>query len=271
MTAITQIFVEDGIVAWEMADSQVVACIVMPTYNERMNIERVLDEIYVQDCPGTELHVLVVDDNSPDGTAEIVREYMRRNGNVHLLLRRRKDGLGKAYAAGMTYALDVLAPDVILEMDADRSHSPADIPRLIAEVQGGADCVIGSRYVEGGNLPADWGVHRRFTSTCANFAARTLLGISDVKDCSGGFRAIRCEMLRKIPLDALDVRGYAFQAVLLEEILHRGGTIREIPITFHDREFGASKMALSDVIEGFTAFTRVRANRIAERLAEGVA
>lgn len=273
MNTITKILVEDGIVSWESYDSgeqQIKSvCIVIPTYNERYNIEKVLDLIYRTNkefADRATLRVLVVDDNSPDGTAEVVRKYMQKNENVHLLLRKEKEGLGRAYIAGMQYALDIFAPDVICEMDADLSHNPEDIARMLQAIEDGSDCVIGSRYVTGGSVPLNWGIHRKVTSTCANLAARTILGIPDVQDCSGGFRAIRASLLRKIPLQQLNVKGYAFQAVLLEEIVQKGGKVSEVPIDFSDRELGSSKMTMHDVLEGFTAFARVRAGRIAERL-----
>lgn len=249
------------------------ACIVMPTYNEAENIERILTLLFehMQHAPAEGrvlLNVLVVDDNSPDGTAKIVREYGRRNPYVHLLFRANKEGLGKAYIAGMRHAMDILDPDVIIEMDADLSHDPADVPRLIAAVRSGADFAIGSRYVDGGGIPEDWGAHRKLVSACANLATRSLLGISDIKDCSGGFRAIRAGMLKHIDLDSLDVRGYAFQAVLLESAIHHGARVCEIPIKFANRDVGESKMTWRDMVEGFTAFAKVRARRVRTALAE---
>lgn len=252
---------------WEIAsvaeEESLRVCVVMPTYNEAQNITRVLDLIYEQAAVRTHrISVLIVDDNSPDGTADIVREYRLRNPNVHLLLRTQKEGLGKAYIAGMQYAMATLGPDVIFEMDADLSHNPADIFRMLEEVGKGADCVIGSRYVDGGSIPDDWGIHRKITSSCANLATRMLLGIDGIRDCSGGFRAIRTSVLSRIDLENLHVRGYAFQAVLLEEIVHHGGKVREIPIAFADREAGSSKMRMKDMLEGFTALGRVRMRRM---------
>lgn len=243
------------------------ACVVMPTYNEAPNIKRTLDTIFHHGRKQERTHpfiisVLVVDDSSPDGTAAIVEEYRQSNPHVHLLLRREKDGLGAAYIAGMKHALQALKPDIIVEMDADGQHGPADLMRLLEEVRKGADFAIGSRYVEGGTIPSSWGPGRRFISACANAVTRTMLGVRGIRDCSGGFRAIRASLLEKVDFDGLRVKGYAFQAVLLEEAVHRGAIVREIPIAFGDRAIGESKMGLRELFEGFYIFAGVRARRI---------
>jgi dolichol-phosphate mannosyltransferase len=243
------------------------ACIIVPTYNEAGNIKHLLDKIFENDrrhaaATGVSLHVLVVDDNSPDGTAAIVEEYMRTNAAVHILKRADKNGLGAAYIAGMRHALNTLNPDLVFEMDADFSHNPDDIYRLIAEIERGADFVIGSRYIPGGSIPANWGAHRKFISRAANLYAKTVLSLADVKDCTGGFRAIRASALRSIDLDGLSVKGYAFQVSLLDAILRAGNTVREVPITFTDRTIGNSKMRLRDVTEGGITVLRMRAQRL---------
>ncbi len=252
---------------WELADaprlSGLRACIVIPTYNEVHNAGRILDLIRARASIEThEISVLIVDDSSPDGTADVVRDRMREDPHIHLLLRARREGLGKAYIAGMEYAMARLRPDVIFEMDADLSHDPEDIFRMLEGIEAGADCVIGSRYVEGGTVPAGWGAHRRIVSSCANAATRLLLGVRGVRDCSGGFRAIRVSVLERVRFDRMRVNGYAFQAVLLEEIISLGGKVREIPIAFADRDAGRSKMRVKDLLEGFTAFGRVRLRRM---------
>jgi dolichol-phosphate mannosyltransferase len=224
--------------------------IVMPTYNEVSNITEMLDEIMDIKVPKHEVHVLVVDDNSPDGTGSLVKAYP--NKRVHLFRRETKEGLGRAYIAGMLHALDTLHPDIVMEMDADFSHDPQAIPLLVDAIDKGADFVIGSRYVPGGKIPEGWGPHRVLISRTANLATRTILGIQGVKDCSGGFRAIRADLLRKIDLEHLHVNGYAFQAV------RQNAIVAEVPITFANRRAGDSKMSFSDMMEGFTALTRVR-------------
>lgn len=242
------------------------ACVVVPTYNEAQNIKRTLDLVFHherrQEKDPFVLHVLVVDDGSPDGTAAIVEDYRLTNPRVHLLRRKEKNGLGAAYIAGMRHALATLKPDAIMEMDADGQHDPADIVRLLGGLRGGADFVIGSRYVDGGSVPASWGPRRKFISACANLVTRTMLGTRGVKDCSGGFRAIRASLLETVDFDSLRVKGYAFQAVLLEEALHRGAIVREVPIAFSDRTNGESKMGLRELTEGFHVFAGIRARRL---------
>ena len=244
------------------------ACIVLPTYNEAKNIKAHLDKIFEceRNQPDKEhlvqLSVLVVDDSSPDGTADIVREYQKYNPKVHLLLRTVKEGLGKAYIAGMQHAIELLDPDVIFEMDSDGQHNPDDIYRMLAWNKQGFDFIIGSRFVEGGSVADSWSFGQRIKSICARKTTQILLGLHGVKDCSGGFRAIRANLLKQMDLDNLNVRGYAFQAVILEEASHLGAAIKEIPIHFGDREEGESKMGLNDMLEGFWLFTRIKAKRI---------
>jgi dolichol-phosphate mannosyltransferase len=242
------------------------ACIVIPTYNESRNIKRLLDRIFAQEKlhkqQGVPLCVLVVDDNSPDGTAKIVKFYRHANKNVHLLLRKEKNGLGAAYTAGMQHALKTLRPDIVLEMDADGQHSPSDVYRLIGQIQQGADFVIGSRYVPGGSVPRTWGVHRKLISRCANFYTKTLLRTGQVKDCTGGFRAIRASTLRKINLQELNAKGYAFQVTLLHAAIRKHAKVVEVPIAFHDRTAGESKMRAKDMIMGSLLILKLRAKEL---------
>ena len=223
--------------------------IIIPTFNERDNIGLLIDALQSQfPSLAHEMHILVVDDNSPDGTAEVVRELRHRYANLHLI-EGRKAGLGAAYIRGMRFALDVLQADVIFEMDADFSHKPEDVPRLLNEIDAGADFVIGSRYVNGGSIPPEWGLLRRLNSWGGNIAARYIVGISRVRDCTAGFRAIRAALLRRIDLDRLGVQGYAFQVVLLYAAIMEEAVIREVPVEFIDRQHGESKLGISDIIE----------------------
>jgi dolichol-phosphate mannosyltransferase len=223
--------------------------IIVPTYNERGNIVQLITALQsqFQRLP-QDMRVLVVDDNSPDGTAELVRQTMRKYSNVHLITGS-KAGLGAAYIRGMTYALGTLGADVVFEMDADFSHDPADVPRLLAALENSADFVIGSRHVAGGSIPAEWSVWRKLNSAGGNWVARYVAGLSSIRDCTAGFRAIRATVLQRIDFTALRVKGYAFQVALLHQAVTLGAVVIEIPVHFVDRKQGISKLGLRDIIE----------------------
>lgn len=223
--------------------------VIIPTYNERDNIGLLIQALQtVFPSLPHDMHILVVDDSSPDGTAEAVRQARVRWSNVYLLTGA-KQGLGAAYIRGMDHALTVLHADAVMEMDADLSHKPEDVPRLIAALDEGADLVIGSRYVPGGSIPAAWGLLRRLNSKWGNIFARYIAGMRRVRDCTAGFRAIRASLLRQIDLGALRVQGYAFQIALLHEAVMLDARIREVPVEFIDRARGATKLGLSDIVE----------------------
>jgi dolichol-phosphate mannosyltransferase len=223
--------------------------IIIPTFNERENIQALVPELDKQfGQMAHKCQILVVDDNSPDGTAEAVRELQHKFDNIHLITGE-KNGLGAAYMRGMKYAVDTLQADVVFEMDADFSHKPEDVPRLMAEIDAGADFVIGSRYVLGGTIPKEWGWHRKLNSWGGNAVARNVAGIYGVRDCTAGFRAIRTMLLRKINLSNLRVQGYAFQVALLHAAKTEGAIIEEIPVEFVERSQGESKLGLRDILE----------------------
>ena len=223
--------------------------IIVPTYNEAGNIIPLVEALRVQALSiPHEMHVLVVDDNSPDGTGHLVQEEMLQDARLHLLSGE-KAGLGAAYVRGMQYAMDELAADVVFEMDADFSHKPSDVPRLLAGIEAGADFVIGSRYVPGGSIPVDWALHRRLNSRLGNILTRYLVGLRSIHDCTAGFRAIRTSLLRKTGLADLGVQGYAFQVALLHEAILNKAIVKEIPVDFVDRTRGESKLGLRDISE----------------------
>ncbi|MBV8065712.1 MAG: polyprenol monophosphomannose synthase [Actinobacteria bacterium] len=228
------------------------ATICLPTYNERANIEPMIRALEPLD-----VHVLVIDDNSPDGTGDIADRLAAENAFVSVLHREKKEGLGPAYVAGFHQALADGA-DFVLEMDCDFSHDPADVPRLIAACGEGADLALGSRYVPGGGT-VDWGRGRRFVSTAGSWYARALLGVS-VRDLTGGFKCYRRRVLESIDLDAIRSRGYAFQIETTYRALRLGFSVVEVPIVFSDRTEGTSKMSRAIVLE---AVTRVPALRFA--------
>jgi dolichol-phosphate mannosyltransferase len=223
--------------------------LIIPTYNERENIGRLIDQLQEVFRPlPHEMQILVVDDSSPDGTANVVRERQSRTPNVHLL-EGRKQGLGAAYIRGMRYALDELKADAVFEMDADFSHQPCDVPRLIAALEQGADFVIGSRYVRGGTIPKEWALYRRLNSRFGNLVARYVAGIYRVRDCTAGFRAIRGAVLRGMDMQAFRVQGYAFQIALLHAAVAEGAKVVELPVDFVDRTAGESKLGIKDIVE----------------------
>jgi len=223
--------------------------IVIPTFNERGNIGRLIEELQNQfSSIDHQMEILVVDDNSPDGTAELVRAQQLRWPNVHLLSGEKR-GLGAAYIRGMRQAIDVLKADAIFEMDGDLSHKPADVPRLLSALEAGADIVIGSRYVPGGRIPREWPLHRRFISWLGNQLARHVTGIDRVHDCTAGFRAIRESVIRNVHQDRFRVRGYVFQVALLHAAIVDGAKVIEVPVEFVDRTVGESKLGIGDIIE----------------------
>ena len=219
--------------------------IVMPTYNERQNIEIMAGRIR-ESTPDADL--LVVDDNSPDGTGDLAEKLAEADPHVHVMHRTEKAGLGKAYLAGFTWALE-RGYDVIVEMDADGSHRPEDLPRLLAAVADGADGVIGSRWVPGGKV-VNWPKKREVLSRGANIYTRVMIGFS-VKDATGGYRAYKASTLRRIDLSNVESTGYSFQVDITVRIIKAGLRIVEVPITFVEREHGASKMSNSIIMEAF--------------------
>ena len=223
--------------------------LIIPTFNERGNIGRLIDELQaIFPSLPHDMQILVVDDNSPDGTVEVVRERQSRSTNLHLL-EGKKQGLGAAYIRGMRYALGHLSADAVFEMDADFSHKPSDVPRLLSALERGADFVIGSRYVPGGSIPQEWGLHRRMNSRFGNIVARYVAGMYRVHDCTAGFRAIRGDVLRRMDFGDFRVQGYAFQIALLHAAFIGGAKIVELPVEFIDRTVGESKLGLKDILE----------------------
>jgi dolichol-phosphate mannosyltransferase len=220
------------------------AWLVLPTYNEAGNLEPIVARSLAE-LPD-DARVLVVDDASPDGTGAIADRLAAANpGRVEVLHRTGKRGLGPAYIAGFRRALSAGA-GLVLEMDADFSHDPADLPRLLAATEG-ADLAIGSRYVAGGRVEA-WSPSRRLLSRGGSAYARRVLGLQ-VRDLTGGFKCFRREVLEAIDLDAIDSRGYAFQVEMTYRAVRRGFRVVEVPIVFHDRRAGASKMTAAIAAE----------------------
>jgi dolichol-phosphate mannosyltransferase len=231
-----------------------VLCVCLPTYNERENVEKMVDALGA--VLGGEGIVLVIDDHSPDGTGVIADRLAAKREWVHVLHRPRKEGLGPAYIDGFRRALE-LGADLVLEMDCDFSHAAADVPRLV-QAAADADLVLGSRYVAGGGT-RNWGLLRRLISRFGSLYAQVILGLH-VRDLTGGFKCYRRAVLEAIDLDAIDSKGYAFQIETTYRTLRAGFRVVEVPIIFVDREVGGSKMNNSIVVE---AVWKVPALRLA--------
>jgi dolichol-phosphate mannosyltransferase len=230
----------------------------LPTYNERENIEAMLRALALLD-----VRVLVIDDNSPDGTGEIADRLAAELDAVGVMHRERKEGLGPAYLAGFRRALAEGA-DLIVEMDCDFSHDPTDVPRLVAAAEDGADLVLGSRYVPGGGT-ANWGLLRRIVSWGGSFYARVVLGVR-IRDLTGGFKCYTRRVLETIDLDAIHSKGYAFQIEGTYRTLRKGFRVREVPIRFADRTQGTSKMSRTIFLEAVVNVPRLRFAAIRGRL-----
>src|SRR5579872_192 len=223
--------------------------VVLPTYQEADNIEEMLRRIRVA---APEAEVLVVDDSSPDGTARIASAVAAELGGVNVLVRSEREGLGPAYRAGWRWAMD-RGFEAIISIDADGSHDPEAIPSLLAPLEGGADLVMGSRYIPGGAVPG-WPLHRLLLSRTGSRYASVMLGLP-VHDATGGFRAYRAELLRRIDLSTLRANGYAFQIELVHRSVALGAKVVEVPITFIDRRLGTSKMHAGIIREALMLVT----------------
>ncbi|MDY0108759.1 MAG: polyprenol monophosphomannose synthase [Candidatus Krumholzibacteria bacterium] len=230
--------------------------VVIPTYNEAENIGRLIPQILAQD---PRLSVLVVDDNSPDGTGKIVRKLADYGGRVNLLMRERKQGLGPAYRAGFKHILENTDHDAVFEMDADFSHDPAALPMFLREIAM-SDLVVGSRYLHGITV-VNWPLSRLILSVGANLYAQRITGLP-IKDCTGGFKCFRREVLEALPLDRITSDGYSFQIEVNYHVWKRGYRIREIPIMFVDRQVGVSKMSRRIIWEAAWMVWYLRCKRV---------
>ena len=224
-------------------------CFVLPTYNEEENIENIIQQILKEEKNQSKhtFSILVVDDNSTDETQAIVQRYTLLNSKVHLVTGQKK-GLGDAYKRGFNYALNDLQADLIFQMDSDGQHDTSLITHFVSSIEEGRDVVIGSRFVEGGTTP-DFSFSRLIMSKVGNLLVRYVGGITQVKDCTSGYRAIRASYLKELDFSYLSTRGYSFQSSLICDLAWRGANISEIPIEFSSRQGGDSKLALRDQIE----------------------
>ena len=224
-------------------------CFVLPTYNEEENIGNIIQQILKEEKSLSKhtFTILVVDDNSTDETQTIVQRYISLNSKVHLVTGQKK-GLGDAYKRGFKYALNDLKADLIFQMDSDGQHDTSLIPDFVSYIEEGKDVVIGSRFAEGGTTP-DFSFSRLLMSKVGNLLVRYVGGITQLQDCTSGYRAIRASYLKDLDFSYLSTRGYSFQSSLICDLAWRGANISEIPIEFSSRQGGDSKLALRDQIE----------------------
>jgi dolichol-phosphate mannosyltransferase len=224
--------------------------IIIPTYNEAENLGPLVSAILALEAG---FEILVVDDNSPDGTGDIADRLARELPGIHVLHRPGKMGLGTAYVEGFRWAI-AHGYDLVFEMDCDFSHDPSYLPTFLTRIAS-ADLVIGSRYVKGGSTPT-WGLLRKVISFGGNAFARLMLGLK-THDCTGGFRCYRREILQQVPWEEIQLQGYGFQIGAVYYVERLGGTVAEFPIVFNDRQVGKSKMSFKIVVEAFSYVTRV--------------
>ena len=227
------------------------ALVIIPTFNELENLPLILGRVHKA---RPDVHVLIVDDGSPDGTGELADELSLADPDrIHVMHRTTKDGLGAAYLAGFAWGLN-RQYSVLVEMDADGSHAPEQLYRLLDAIDNGADLAIGSRYVEGGTV-RNWPARRLVLSKTANTYSRVLLGV-EIHDITAGYRAYRREVLEKLDLSAVDSKGYCFQIDLTWRTINNGFSVVEVPITFSERELGVSKMSGSNIREAMVKVAR---------------
>lgn len=239
--------------------------VIIPTYNEAENTSKMIDVLarVFEDIKDHEMHLLYVDANSPDGTAELVRKKIAdQKPWLHLLVEEKKEGLGMAYAKGMTYAMKELNADYLMEFDADFQHRPSDIPRLIAEVGNGLDYIIGSRYVPGGSIPKDWGFKRKFLSVVGNIVGRTLLITQHIHDVTTGFKLAKVRgFMDQFDFSSLISKGFAYKVQLLHFMVVSGAKVKEVPIEFQNRTSGESKIAKNESLETLKVIFKLQLKR----------
>lgn len=237
--------------------------IVIPTYNESENIGRLIESLSgeFKADGANEYHILVVEGNSPDNTAEVVEEKSGKYNFVHLLREEKKAGLGAAYVYGFRYAMKEFNPDVLVEMDADFQHDPRDVTRLVKEISQGYDYVIGSRFTGGGSIPKEWGISRKFWSIGGNLFSKLVLGIFNVNDFTTGFKASRVKgFVDHLDLDNVLSKGFAYKIDLLYKMHKLGAKIKEVPIKFRLRDYGNSKMEKNNPLDSLRVVLNLRFN-----------
>ncbi len=224
--------------------------VIIPTYNEKGNIEKLVEILEKEIFPKIKSHnmnILVADDSSPDGTSTVVKELAKKWKNIELSVGE-KQGLGAAYVRAMTYAIEKMGADMMFEMDADLSHDPYKIPQFLEKLDNGFDMVVGTRYSEGGSIPANWPIQRKAFSVFGNLLVRTILMRFKIHDWTGGYRALKKEVFLKEKQELTSFKGYTFQVSFLHKAARDGFKIGEVPINFTDRTLGRSKIAPTEYI-----------------------
>jgi dolichol-phosphate mannosyltransferase len=233
--------------------------IILPTYNEKENISRMiplLEEEILPRIKNHDIQLLVVDDKSPDGTGDAVKDFMGKWKNIELLSGE-KQGLGGAYVRGMKYAMDEMKADAVMEFDSDFQHDPYDIPHLIKAMDEGADYVIGSRYVHGGSIPKAWGLDRKFLSVFGSFFTRIAWLNFSIHDMTSGFKLTKTSYLKRVDLDHLLSYQFAYKMHILHDVINLGAKVKEVPIAFLEREKGASKISKKDQFDSLYVVLRL--------------
>lgn len=244
------------------------AFVIIPTYNERENILKVVPillDVFKQ-VKNWEMNILVVDDSSPDKTAEVVEDFAKKHKQVHLLLNKRKQGLGGAYLKGMAKAFEDKDTEVVFEFDADLSHDPTKIPIFLKKIDEGYDMVLGSRYIPGGGIPDNWGLHRKFLSVVGNIVIMSVLTNFTIRDWTGGYRAITRKVYEAVEPEMHDEKftGYTFQIGFLHKSVKKGFKIVEVPFKFVDRTIGVSKLGNEYIKNNLIYLFKVRGKEVAD-------
>ncbi|MBD3250687.1 MAG: glycosyltransferase [Candidatus Pacebacteria bacterium] len=240
------------------------AVIIIPTFNESGIISQTvgqLQKVFAK-IKDWELHILVVDDTSPDKTYQVVKKLQKKWDNLHLLINPEKKGLGAAYLKGMKHAFSQLKADVVFEFDADLSHDPTKIPLMLEKIDQGYEMVLGSRYIPGGSIPQDWGLHRKFLSVVGNLVIRTILTNFSIADWTGGYRAITKKVYQLVApqMKGEEFSGYTFQIGFLHKTVRAGFKVTEVPFHFKDRTIGQSKIGPEFIFNNFMYLSKVRLN-----------
>jgi len=242
------------------------AIIIIPTYNEAGNLARTLKKLsqVFQKINDWQMQILVVDDNSPDGTAQVVKKLQKKYSFLKLLLNKEKNGLGAAYLKGMDQAFNQLEADLVFEFDADLSHDPHKIPEMLKRIDQGSDLVLGSRYIKGGSIPENWGLHRKFLSIFGNLFIRTIMMDYSIHDWTTGYRAIKKEVYQAVVKELEFERffGYTFQIGFLHKALRKNFKISEVAFAFKDREIGKSKIGPEYIKNTLLYIMKVRIQEI---------